>query len=163
MHCMLMDLLHGFEVLSTTEETLFNSQNKINVFCNQPIFIWSLTHNILEFPLPCEIAPNKSSFSALCLRKFKHFLIYITSRVTSCGQGTMLVFLHHIDVITALSMHVRRYLKVIPLLHRYSCLLSFFFACGVRSLSILNALCHVKWLHFHILNSMSHKLSQIRN
>ena len=25
MHCMLMDLLHGFEVLSTTEETLFNS------------------------------------------------------------------------------------------------------------------------------------------
>ena len=27
MHCMLMDLLHGFEVLSTTEETLFNSRN----------------------------------------------------------------------------------------------------------------------------------------
>ena len=27
MHCMLMDLLHGFEVLSTTEETLFNSHN----------------------------------------------------------------------------------------------------------------------------------------
>ena len=25
MHCMLMDLLHGFEVLSTTEETLFNT------------------------------------------------------------------------------------------------------------------------------------------
>ena len=25
MHCMLMDLLHGFEVLSTTEETLFKS------------------------------------------------------------------------------------------------------------------------------------------
>ena len=24
MHCMLMDLLHGFEVLSTTEETLCN-------------------------------------------------------------------------------------------------------------------------------------------
>ena len=24
MHCMLMDLPHGFEVLSTTEETLFN-------------------------------------------------------------------------------------------------------------------------------------------
>ena len=23
MHCMLMDLLHGFEVLSTTEETFF--------------------------------------------------------------------------------------------------------------------------------------------
>ena len=27
MHCMLMDLLHGFEVLSTTEETLFNSHS----------------------------------------------------------------------------------------------------------------------------------------
>ena len=27
MHCMLMDLLHGFEVLSTTEETLFNNRN----------------------------------------------------------------------------------------------------------------------------------------
>ena len=27
MHCMLMDLLHGFEVLSTTEKTLFNSRN----------------------------------------------------------------------------------------------------------------------------------------
>ena len=27
MHCMLIDLLHGFEVLSTTEETLFNSRN----------------------------------------------------------------------------------------------------------------------------------------
>ena len=27
MHCMLMDLLHGFEVLSTTEETLFNSHD----------------------------------------------------------------------------------------------------------------------------------------
>ena len=26
MHYMLMDLLHGFEVLSTTEETLFNSR-----------------------------------------------------------------------------------------------------------------------------------------
>ena len=25
MHCMLMDLLHGFEVLSTTEETLFHA------------------------------------------------------------------------------------------------------------------------------------------
>ena len=29
MHCMLMDLLDGFEVLSTTEETLFNSQKII--------------------------------------------------------------------------------------------------------------------------------------
>ena len=28
MHCMLMDLLHGFEVLSTTEETLFDSLSR---------------------------------------------------------------------------------------------------------------------------------------
>ena len=28
MHCMLMDLLHGFEVLSTTEETLFNMKEE---------------------------------------------------------------------------------------------------------------------------------------
>ena len=34
MHCMLMDLLHGFEVLSTTEETLFNSRN---VFASVPL------------------------------------------------------------------------------------------------------------------------------
>ena len=30
MHCMLMDLLHGFEVLSTTEETLFNRNQNQN-------------------------------------------------------------------------------------------------------------------------------------
>ena len=36
MHCMLMDLLHGFEVLSTTEETLFNSRNVSRlVQCNK--------------------------------------------------------------------------------------------------------------------------------
>ena len=29
MRCMLMDLLHGFEVLSTTEETLFNSKGEV--------------------------------------------------------------------------------------------------------------------------------------
>ena len=47
MHCMLMDLLHGFEVLSTTEETLFNSrnvsrlvQNKIRMGCSQ----WNEIH-----------------------------------------------------------------------------------------------------------------------
>ena len=32
MHCMLMDLLHGFEVLSTTEETLFNSRQVVKFF-----------------------------------------------------------------------------------------------------------------------------------
>ena len=38
MHCMLMDLLHGFEVLSTTEETLFNSRNAAKVFMWGVIF-----------------------------------------------------------------------------------------------------------------------------
>ena len=37
MHCMLMDLLHGFEVLSTTEETLFNSRNVSRLVQNNPI------------------------------------------------------------------------------------------------------------------------------
>ena len=46
MHCMLMDLLHGFEVLSTTEETLFNSRNvsrlvQINHFILFIYFFWS--------------------------------------------------------------------------------------------------------------------------
>ena len=36
MHCMLMDLLHGFEVLSTTEETLFNSRNEDMIFRFSP-------------------------------------------------------------------------------------------------------------------------------
>ena len=44
MHCMLMDLLHGFEVLSTTEETLFNSRNvsrlvQNNIECYVEIFV----------------------------------------------------------------------------------------------------------------------------
>ena len=37
MHCMLMDLLHGFEVLSTTEETLFNSRNVSRLVQNKNI------------------------------------------------------------------------------------------------------------------------------
>ena len=40
MHCMLMDLLHGFEVLSTTEETLFNSRNVSRLVQN----------NLIQFP-----------------------------------------------------------------------------------------------------------------
>ena len=38
MHCMLMDLLHGFEVLSTTEETLFNSRNVSRLVQNNDAF-----------------------------------------------------------------------------------------------------------------------------
>ena len=36
---MLMDLLHGFEVLSTTEETLFNSRNVSRLVQNNPILV----------------------------------------------------------------------------------------------------------------------------
>ena len=39
MHCMLMDLLHGFEVLSTTEETLFNSRNVSRLVQNNSCFV----------------------------------------------------------------------------------------------------------------------------
>ena len=46
MHCMLMDLLHGFEVLSTTEETLFNSNNYLVHFDN---FIAIVIHKIFIF------------------------------------------------------------------------------------------------------------------
>ena len=40
MHCMLMDLLHGFEVLSTTEETLFNSRNVSRLVQNNLLIIY---------------------------------------------------------------------------------------------------------------------------
>ena len=46
MHCMLMDLLHGFEVLSTTEETLFNSRSHI-------VFTWPFLHFLT---LPAAVA-----------------------------------------------------------------------------------------------------------
>ena len=44
MHCVLMDLLHGFEVLSTTEETLFNSQNVER--CNMWQFRTKTSHGL---------------------------------------------------------------------------------------------------------------------
>ena len=42
MHCMLMDLLHGFEVLSTTEETLFNSRNVSRLVQNKTFLLCNL-------------------------------------------------------------------------------------------------------------------------
>ena len=45
MHCMLMDLLHGFEVLSTTEETLFKSKHIT--------FVWPFVHFLT---LPAAVA-----------------------------------------------------------------------------------------------------------
>ena len=42
MHCMLMDLLHGFEVLSTTEETLFNSRNVSRLVQNNTSVIFAI-------------------------------------------------------------------------------------------------------------------------
>ena len=52
MHCMLMDLLHGFEVLSITEEILFNSRNVSRLVQNNPIhfcFSGSIYKFILDF------------------------------------------------------------------------------------------------------------------
>ena len=49
MHCMLMDLLHGFEVLSTTEETLFNSRNVSRLVQNELkmfLKIWATNQEI---------------------------------------------------------------------------------------------------------------------
>ena len=47
MHCMLMDLLHGFEVLSTTEETLIKLKVVLRrLFCRfQNSFFFYLTRN----------------------------------------------------------------------------------------------------------------------
>ena len=52
MHCMLMDLLHGFEVLSTTEETLFNSRNVSRLVQNNLIKYYIL-FNLLDIILQC--------------------------------------------------------------------------------------------------------------
>ena len=49
MHCMLMDLLHGFEVLSTTEETLFNSRNVSRLVQMPIIMCFSTQYSVLEF------------------------------------------------------------------------------------------------------------------
>ena len=45
MHCMLMDLLHGFEVLSTTEETLFNSRNVSRLVQNNGVLFYLLVRD----------------------------------------------------------------------------------------------------------------------
>ena len=50
MHCMLMDLLHGFEVLSTTEETLFNSRNVSRLVQNKNWF-----NNSYDDSFSCDI------------------------------------------------------------------------------------------------------------
>ena len=43
---MLMDLLHGFEVLSTTEETLFNSRNVSRLVQNNSFQLCKFTLTI---------------------------------------------------------------------------------------------------------------------
>ena len=40
---MLMDLLHGFEVLSTTEETLFNSRNVSRLVQNNVMIVFDFS------------------------------------------------------------------------------------------------------------------------
>ena len=47
MHCMLMDLLHGFEVLSTTEETLFNSRNVSRLVQNKVNKVFEILSSII--------------------------------------------------------------------------------------------------------------------
>ena len=51
MHCMLMDLLHRFEVLSTTEETLFNfllCHNRL--ICNFVVMAFILAISCHDIP-----------------------------------------------------------------------------------------------------------------
>ena len=57
---MLMDLLHGFEVLSTTEETLFNSQNKM--------FVTTYNHTIALLQLYPILGMKVTNRSAFCMR-----------------------------------------------------------------------------------------------
>ena len=65
MHCMLMDLLHGFEVLSTTEETLFNRRR---------IVVW----NMEDAPNEMEDLKNGMEGPLPYFRtKYKHSRLYI--------------------------------------------------------------------------------------
>ena len=60
MHCMLMDLLHGFEVLSTTEETLFNSRNVSRLVQNNARNNFNVVcpNHIKEHTKSYQIIPN---------------------------------------------------------------------------------------------------------
>ena len=59
MHCMLMDLLHGFEVLSTTEETLFNSRNVSRLVQNNV----GTAFTFIKFKVCCENAVKRKYFA----------------------------------------------------------------------------------------------------
>ena len=70
MHCMLMDLLHGFEVLSTTEETLFNSRNVSRLVlgnyltfvvptANEPEVGEVIRKNIIRVPSKCAFSDTR--------------------------------------------------------------------------------------------------------
>ena len=63
MHCMLMDLLHGFEVLSTTEETLFNSRNVSRLVQNN--FPYSFFVTLLRIFFKIFTSPEKLEMSFL--------------------------------------------------------------------------------------------------
>ena len=66
MHCMLMDLLDGFEVLSTTEETLFNSRNVSRLVQNKIIFFCAKLCLMCKATL---VDGTVSCFYLLCLLK----------------------------------------------------------------------------------------------
>ena len=69
MHCMLMDLLHGFEVLSTTEETLFNSQFQVIL----------TGHEVLRVRLSDEVSYIMIYFNAFTMTQSAKGLIKLAS------------------------------------------------------------------------------------
>ena len=96
MHCMLMDLLHGFEVLSTTEETLFNSRNVSRLVQNRFIFclrtaVDKPVSNIIvtvqvttlsDFKTIWKICQLHSLLRKLQIRQAKKSNLYLTRGIT---------------------------------------------------------------------------------
>ena len=70
MHCMLMDLLHGFEVLSTTEETLFNSQDQ---FCDAQNDSSAYFQEIAISQFRCAMYDTRPQISDLTFRILRPF------------------------------------------------------------------------------------------
>ena len=67
---MLMDLLHGFEVLSTTEETLFNSRNVSRLVQNNFACVvkdHSLEHTYTRHSIKCVKTNNDCSLLSFIL------------------------------------------------------------------------------------------------
>ena len=74
MHSMLMDLLHGFEVLSTTEETLFNNCLICYIPLSSPLqppASWLLQPLSLSYFVINEIFISQTFHSITVLKKVK--------------------------------------------------------------------------------------------